>query len=236
MEKIFRIKRFDPEKEPAPRWQEFQVELVPHERLLDGLVRIKEFTDGSLTFRSSCAHGMCGSCALKINGRSRLACQTLADETPDTVIFEPLPAFPVIKDLVVDLDPFFAKIQSVMPYLVNDEPLPERERLQSPEEMEKILDSIRCILCACCTSSCPVYWGDKEYLGPAALVKAARFVLDSRDGKHGERLDLIAGEHGASRCHSIYNCVEACPRDIDVTRHIAKLKREAVKRGLRGAR
>ncbi|MDA8174332.1 MAG: succinate dehydrogenase iron-sulfur subunit [Nitrospiraceae bacterium] len=236
MDKIFRIKRFDPEKDNAARWEDFPVELGPHERLLDGLVRTKEFTDGSLTFRRSCAHGMCGSCAMKINGRSRLACQTLAGDMPELVVFEPLPAFPVIKDLVVDMEPFFEKIKSVMPYLVNDEPLPSRERPQSPEEMEKILDSIRCILCACCTSSCPVYWGDKQYLGPAALVKAARFVLDSRDRGGKARLDLVSGAHGAARCHSIYNCVEACPRDIDVTRHIAILKRQTLKRGLRGAR
>ena len=241
-EKIFRIKRFNPEggpragKAPAPRWEEFRVTLGPYERLLDGLMRIKETMDGSLTFRRSCAHGMCGSCAMKINGKSALACQTLAKDTPKTVVLEPLPAFAVIKDLVVDMDPFYEKISSIMPFLINGEEPPERERLQSPEELEKILDQIRCILCGCCTSACPVYWADKKYLGPAALVKAARFILDSRDRAGTERLLKSGGEHGFTRCHSVYNCVEACPKSIDVTSHIAGLKRLSLKTGKKGGR
>lgn len=252
MEKLFRIKRYDPEGGPSPRWQEFHVSLGPYERLLDGLIRIKDTIDGSLTFRRSCAHGMCGSCAMKINGKSALACQTLAKDTRGTVVFEPLPAFPVIKDLAVDMDAFYEKNSSVMPYLLNDEPYllndryylpndryyllndrpgPERERPQNPKELERILDQIKCILCGCCTSACPVYWADRDYLGPAALVKASRFILDSRDRARGEseRLQKIAGAHGLWRCHLVYNCVEVCPKSIDITAHISGLKRLTMK-------
>jgi succinate dehydrogenase / fumarate reductase iron-sulfur subunit len=226
----FRIKRFDPESDSPSRWEEFSVELEPFERLLDGLIRIKDHMDGSLTFRRSCAHGICGSCAMKINGKNRLACQTLAKAMPETIEFEPLPAFPVIKDLVVDREPFFGMIDKVLPHLVNDEPPPKRERLQSPGDQHKILQAITCILCGCCTSSCPSYWADKKYLGPAAILKGARFILDTRDRAADERLALLAQTHGIWRCHSIYNCVEVCPKEIDVTGHISMMKRLALKR------
>ena len=234
--RTFRIKRFDPGRDPAPRWEEFSLEMEPSERVLDGLIRIKDAIDGSLTFRRSCAHGICGSCAMKINGRNGLACQTLIKALPEQsgIVLEPLPAFPVIKDLVTDMEPFFGKNDKVLPYLINDEPPPERERLQDPEEQHKILQSITCIMCGCCTSSCPSYWADKEYIGPAAIVKAFRFIFDSRDRSARERLERTAQVHGLWRCHSIYNCVEVCPKGIDITGHIAKLKRLAVKRGFSG--
>ena len=224
----FRIKRFDPDKGAAPGWEEFIVGMEPVERLLDGLIRIKDEQDGSLTFRRSCAHGI--SCAMKINGKNRLACQTLVKDMPGTIVFEPLPAFRVIKDLVVDMEGFFGKNEKVIPYLVNDEPLPERERLQSAGDQHRILQAITCILCGCCTSSCPVYWADKDYLGPAGILKAARFILDSRDTATLERLKTITGEQGIWRCHSIYNCVEVCPKEIDVTGHISMMKRLAIKK------
>lgn len=231
--KKFRIKRWDPERASKPRWEEFTVSLDPFERLLDGLIRIKDNLDGSLTFRSSCAHGMCGSCAMKVNGKNALACQTLAKNTPEVVVLEPLPAFPVIKDLVVDMDPFFEKIGRIMPWLLEDGPPPERERTQSPEEMKKILDAIKCIMCGCCTSACPVYRAGKDlYLGPASLVKAARFIFDSRDAGWEERLEMVSGKNGIWRCHSIYNCYEVCPRSIDVTGIISRLKRMSVKKML----
>jgi succinate dehydrogenase / fumarate reductase iron-sulfur subunit len=226
----YRIKRFDPERDSSPRWEEFIVEMDPFERLLDGLIKIKDTIDGSLTFRRSCAHGICGSCAMKINGKNRLACQTLIKDMKETITFEPLPAFPVLKDLVVDMDPFFEKKGRVLPYLINSEPPPEKERLQSPEDQHKILEAITCIMCGCCTSSCPVYWGDKEYLGPAAILKAARFILDTRDRAMEERLVNITQSHGIWRCHSIYNCVEVCPKEIDITGHISKMKRLSVKK------
>jgi succinate dehydrogenase / fumarate reductase iron-sulfur subunit len=228
----FRIRRFDPERDASPRWEEFVVEMEPFERLLDGLMQVKDYRDGSLTFRRSCAHGICGSCAMKINGKNRLACQTLSRDMPETIVFEPLPAFPVVKDLVVDMDPFFEKIEKVLPYLVNNEPPPERERLQSPGDQHRILEAITCILCGCCTSACPVYWADKEYRGPAAILKAARFILDTRDRAAAERVGSITGADGIWRCHSIFNCVEVCPKEIDVTGHISEMKRIAVKKRL----
>ena len=232
-EYVFKIKRFDPEKDIVPRWEEYTVEMEPFERLLDGLIKIKDSLDGSLTFRRSCAHGICGSCAMKINGKNRLACQTLVKDMPESISFEPLPAFPLIKDLVVDMDPFFGKNEEILPRLINEEPPPERERLQSPEEQHRILESITCIMCACCTSSCPSYWADKQYLGPAAILKAARFILDTRDRAGNERLRMLARPHGIWRCHSIYNCVEVCPKEIDITGHISKMKRLAVKKRLK---
>lgn len=229
----FRIKRFDPERDAAPRWEEFRIGMDPVERLLDGLIRIKDEIDGSLTFRRSCAHGICGSCAMKINGTNGLACQTLAKDMPETIVLEPLPAFPAVKDLVVDMDGFFAKNEQVMPYLINDEPPPERERLQSAEDQHRILQAITCILCGCCTSSCPVYWADKDYIGPAGILKAARFIMDSRDTAAAERLMTITDEQGIWRCHSVYNCVEVCPKEIDVTAHISRMKRLAIRKKLK---
>ncbi|RMG74218.1 MAG: succinate dehydrogenase iron-sulfur subunit [Nitrospirae bacterium] len=228
---IFRIRRFEPEKDSAPYWQSYHVQLEPTDRLLDGLIKIKDEQDGSLTFRRSCAHGICGSCAMKINGRNRLACQCIVKDLPDTVEIEPLEAYPVIKDLVVDMEPFFSKNEQVMPYLINNEPPPERERLQSPEEQERLVESITCIMCGSCTSACPVYWADREYLGPSALLKAFRFIFDTRDKATEERLKRIIHSHGLWRCHSIFNCVEVCPKEIDITSHIAALKRLALKKG-----
>lgn len=228
----FKIKRFDPEKDSTPGWEKFSVEMERTERLLDGLIKIKENMDGTLTFRRSCAHGICGSCAVKINGKNGLACQTLIKDMPDTITLEPLEAYPVIKDLVVDMAPFFEKNDKVMPYLVNDETPPDRERLQSPEDQHKILQSITCIMCGSCTSSCPGYWANKDYLGPSALLKAYRFIFDTRDNASGERLEKIIHTNGLWRCHSIYNCVEVCPKEIDITGHLSKLKRFAVKKKL----
>ncbi|MGC8938389.1 MAG: succinate dehydrogenase iron-sulfur subunit, partial [Thermodesulfovibrio sp.] len=212
----------------------FRIKLNSMERVLDGLIKIKETRDGTLTFRKSCAHGVCGSCAMKINGKNRLACQTLVKDLPEVIEIEPLPSLPVIKDLVVDMTLFFEKNDKVLPYLINDEPAPERERIQSPEDQHKILESITCIMCGSCTTSCPVFWADKEYLGPSALLKAYRFIFDSRDRATEQRLEAITGEHGLWRCHSIFNCVEVCPKEIDITKHILKLKRQAVKKGFTG--
>ncbi len=228
----FKIKRFDPEKGNL-RWDVFSIDMKPMERVLDGLHRIKDYADGSLTFRRSCGHGICGSCAVKINGRNRLSCQTLIKDMPETIRIEPLEAFPVIKDLVVDMDDFFKKNDYVLPYLINDEPPPERERLQSQAEQEKILESITCIMCGSCTSSCPIYWADNRYLGPSSLLKAYRFIFDSRDRAKEERLERILQPHGLWRCHSIFNCVESCPKEIDVTRHITEIKRLALKNRFR---
>lgn len=230
----FKIKRFLPDETPSVRWDEFRIKLNRMERIIDGLIKIKETRDGTLTFRKSCAHGVCGSCAMKINGKNRLACQTLVKDMPEVIEIEPLPALPVIKDLAVDMTLFFEKNDRVLPYLVNDEPPPERERLQSPDDQHKILESITCIMCGSCTTSCPVFWADKEYLGPSALLKAYRFTFDTRDRATQQRLEKITGEHGVWRCHSIFNCVDVCPKEIDITKHILKLKRLAVKKGFTG--
>lgn len=230
----FRIKRFLPNEKPSTRWDEFRVKLNSMERVLDGLIKIKENIDGTLTFRKSCAHGVCGSCAMKINGKNRLACQTLVKDLPEIIEIEPLPSLPVIKDLVVDMSLFFEKNDKVLPYLINDEPPPERERLQSPKEQERILESITCIMCGSCTTSCPIFWANKEYLGPSALLKAYRFLFDSRDRATEERLQAITGQDGLWRCHSIFNCTEVCPKEIDITKHIIKLKRLAIKKGFTG--
>ncbi len=230
----FKIKRFLPDETPSVRWDEFRIKLNRMERIIDGLIKIKETRDGTLTFRKSCAHGVCGSCAMKINGKNRLACQTLVKDMPEVIEIEPLPALPVIKDLVVDMTLFFEKNDRVLPYLINDEPPPERERLQSPDDQHKILESITCIMCGSCTTSCPVFWADKEYLGPSALLKAYRFTFDTRDRATQQRLEKITGEHGVWRCHSIFNCVDVCPKEIDITKHILKLKRQAVKKGFTG--
>lgn len=227
----FNIKRFDPDT-GKDGTDTFRLSLHSSARVLDGLVMIKDTLDGSLTFRRSCAHGVCGSCAMMINGKNMLACQVLVKDLPQEIDVDPLPALPVIKDLVVDMEPFFEKNDVVMPYLINDEPPPERERLQSQEEQKLIQDSITCIMCSCCTNSCPSFWGDREYLGPSALLKAYRFIFDSRDRAEKDRLATVLGEHGLWRCHSIYNCVEACPKEIDITAHLLKLKRLAVRHGI----
>ncbi|MCE5312534.1 MAG: succinate dehydrogenase iron-sulfur subunit [Nitrospiraceae bacterium] len=233
-EYTFKIKRFDPEKDKASRWESFTIMMDPTERVLDGLNRIKDTLDGTLTFRKSCAHGVCGSCAMKINGKNMLACSVLVQDLPQHIEVEPLAALPVIKDLAVQMEVFFAKNDKVMPYLINNDPAPERERLQSPEDQHKIVQAITCIMCGSCSTSCPSFWTDKEYLGPSALLKAARFILDTRDQATDERLEKVAQMDGLWRCHSIYNCVEACPKEIDVTGHISRLKRLAVKKRFTG--
>ncbi len=230
----FKIKRYLPNETPKTRWDEFRVKLNNMERVLDGLIKIKETMDGTLTFRKSCAHGVCGSCAMKINGKNRLACQTLVKDLPEIIEIEPLPSLPVIKDLVVDMTLFFQKNDKVLPYLINEEPPPQRERIQSPQDQHKILESITCIMCGSCTTSCPVFWSDKEYLGPSALLKAYRFLFDTRDKATEQRLKAITGQDGIWRCHSIFNCVEVCPKEIDITKHILKLKRLAIKKGFKG--
>ncbi|MCS7187846.1 MAG: succinate dehydrogenase iron-sulfur subunit [Armatimonadetes bacterium] len=219
------ILRFDPEKDSKPRWQQFEVEAEPTDRVLDVLHYIRDDIDGTLVFRRSCGHGICGSDAMVINGKNRLACKTLVKDLKQPITIEPLRGFRVIKDLVVDMDAFFAKYSVVMPYLINDEPPPQNERLQSPEERERFDDTTKCILCACCTTSCPVFWANNEYLGPAALVAAHRFVFDSRDRGAHQRLQILAQYGGVFSCRSSFNCVDACPRGINVTKAILELRK-----------
>lgn len=221
-----RIFRFDPEKDQKPHYETYQVEADPTDRVLDLLEYVKGYYDGTLSFRRSCAHGMCGSDAMRINGVNRLACKLLVkDVGSNKITVEPILGMRPIKDLIVDMEPFFDHYRSIMPYLVNDEPVPMQERQQSSEERERFDDTTKCILCACCTSSCPSFWANEEYVGPAAIVNAHRFIFDSRDRAGGERLKVLAGQFGVYRCHTIFNCTEACPREIQVTKAIGEVKR-----------
>lgn len=229
MRVALKILRFAPERDAAPHWETYAVELEPTDRVLDGLQAVKGSCDGSLALRRSCAHGICGSDAMMINGRNRLACQRLVKECAQPITIEPMRGFRVIKDLIVDMTPFFAKYQSIKPYLVNDAPPPAAERPQSPTERARFDDTTKCILCGACTSSCPSFWANGEYVGPAAIVQAHRFLFDSRDQAKPERLAVLNEMTGVWRCRTIFNCVEACPRDINVTRAIAEVKQALVK-------
>jgi len=225
MQVTFRIFRFNPEQDKKPHYETYQVEADPHDRVLDLLEFIKWHHDGTLTFRRSCAHGVCGSDAMRINGRNYLACKVLVkDLGTDKITVEPLLGLPVIKDMIVDMEPFFDHYKSILPYLINDEPAPEKERLQSIEQRERYDDTTKCILCAACTTSCPSYWANERYVGPAAIVNAHRFIFDSRDRGAQQRLDILNDEFGVYRCHTIFNCTLACPRDIHVTRAIGEVK------------
>ena len=221
----FRIKRFNPERDAKPYFAEYDVEVEPVDRILDCLNQIKWAQDGTLTYRHSCGHGVCGSDAMVINGRNRLACKTLVKDVGKLVVVEPLRGYEVIKDLVVDLEPFFASYRSVIPYLVNDEAVPAGERLQSAEERERFDDTTKCILCACCTTACPPFWANKSFIGPAAIVNAHRFIFDSRDRAAEERLEILNQRDGVWRCRTVFNCTEACPRDIEITKAIEEVKR-----------
>ncbi|WP_018544064.1 succinate dehydrogenase iron-sulfur subunit [Streptomyces sp. LaPpAH-108] len=228
-----RIRRFNPEVSPDVHWQDFQLEMDPKERVLDGLNKIKWDQDGTLTFRRSCAHGICGSDAMRINGKNRLACKTLIkDVNPEKPItVEPIKGLTALKDLVVDMEPFFQAYRDVMPFLVtNDTNEPTRERLQSAEDRERFDDTTKCILCAACTSSCPVFWNDGQYFGPAAIVNAHRFIFDSRDDAGEQRLEILNDRDGVWRCRTTFNCTDACPRGIEVTKAIQEVKRALITR------
>ncbi|MEU0301746.1 succinate dehydrogenase iron-sulfur subunit [Streptomyces sp. NPDC006175] len=228
----FRIRRFNPEVSDEVQWQDFQLSIDPKERVLDALHKIKWEQDGTLTFRRSCAHGICGSDAMRINGKNRLACKTLIKdinpEKPITV--EAIKGLTVLKDLVVDMDPFFQAYRDVMPFLVTKGNEPTRERLQSPEDRERFDDTTKCILCAACTSSCPVFWNDGQYFGPAAIVNAHRFIFDSRDEAGEQRLEILNDRDGVWRCRTTFNCTDACPRGIEVTKAIQEVKRALITR------
>ncbi|MFE0643379.1 succinate dehydrogenase iron-sulfur subunit [Streptomyces sp. NPDC058877] len=227
-----RIRRFNPEVSDAVVWEDFQIQIDPKERVLDALHKIKWDVDGTLTFRRSCAHGICGSDAMRINGKNRLACKTLIKdinpEKPITV--EAIKGLTVLKDLVVDMEPFFQAYRDVMPFLVTKGNEPTRERLQSAEDRERFDDTTKCILCAACTSSCPVFWNDGQYFGPAAIVNAHRFIFDSRDEAGEQRLEILNDKDGVWRCRTTFNCTDACPRGIEVTKAIQEVKRALITR------
>jgi succinate dehydrogenase / fumarate reductase iron-sulfur subunit len=227
MQKVtLKLFRYNPEKDKKPHYDTFELEVEKTDRVLDLLERVKGYEDGTLSFRRSCAHGVCGSCAMRINGQNRLACKTLIQDLgAKKITVEPLLGMPVLKDMIVDMDPFFDNYRKVMPYFINDEPPPEKERLQSIEERERFDETTKCILCGACTTSCPSFWANDEYLGPAAIVNAHRFIFDSRDRGAAERLQILNDQFGVYRCRTIFNCTVACPRDIQITQAIGEVKK-----------
>lgn len=226
MEVTIKIFRYNPEKDQRGNYVTYKVEADENDRVLDVLEYIKGKMDGALSFRRSCAHGVCGSDAMRINGRNMLACKVLIRDVGTSITVEPILGLPIKKDLIVDMEPFFDNYKKMLPYFINEDPLPEggRERLQSPEERARFDETTKCILCACCTTSCPSYWANGEYYGPAAIVSAHRFIFDSRDQAADQRLQILAETDGIARCHTAYNCTEACPREIKVTRAIGEVK------------
>jgi succinate dehydrogenase / fumarate reductase, iron-sulfur subunit len=220
-----RVLRYNPDVDKKPSYRQYTVAVEPTDRVLDALNSIKWYQDGTLTFRRSCAHGVCGSDAMRINGVNRLACKVLMRDVGSDVTVEPLMGFRVMKDLVVDMEPFFAQYRSVLPFLINETEPPARERLQSVEDRERFDDTTKCILCAACTTSCPSFWANDEFVGPAAIVNAHRFIFDSRDAGGAERLRRLNGREGVWRCRTIFNCTEACPREIRITKAIGEVKK-----------
>ncbi len=226
-----KILRFLPEVDKEPHWESYMTEAEPTDRVLDALIYAKDHLDGSLTFRRSCAHGVCGSDAMMINGKNMLACKTLIQNCKTPITIAPMKGFKVIKDLTVDMEPFFAKYRSVKPYLIAEElPAQSKERKQSPEELERFEDTTKCILCAACTTSCPTFWLNPEYVGPQAIVAAHRFLLDSRDTGKEERIEEMAGKDGVFRCRTVTNCLDACPRDINIVKAIAEVRQAVAKK------
>ncbi|MBX3057838.1 MAG: succinate dehydrogenase iron-sulfur subunit [Anaerolineae bacterium] len=232
MQVQIRIRRFNPEKDAKAWWGDYTInDANPTDSVLDLLHRIKWEQDGTLTLRRSCGLGVCGSDAMRINGANRLACKTLLSRITKPgsdqakIQVEPILGLRVIKDLVVDMEPFFDHYRSVLPYFVNDNvPADGREFLQSPEDRARFDDTTKCILCAACTTSCPSFWANEKYVGPAAIVQAHRFIFDSRDQAAEERLKVVGDSFGVWRCRTNFNCTNACPREIEVTKAIAEVK------------
>ncbi len=231
--KSFKVYRYDPEKQDNPRLDNFEVDLDScGPMVLDALIKMKGEMDPSLTFRRSCREGICGSCAMNIDGTNTLACTKPIDEISGDVKIYPLPHMPVIKDLVPDLSHFYAQYESIKPWLeARSEPMDGKERLQSPEEREALDGLYECILCACCSTSCPSYWwnGDR-YLGPAILLQAYRWLADSRDESTGSRLDDLEDPFKLYRCHTIMNCAKTCPKGLNPAKAIGEIKKMMVER------
>ena len=229
------IKRFNPTKDEKPYWDTFNLDCYSGTTILIAIQEIIAKYDGSVAARWNCRAGVCGSCAMLVNKNYVNACETLILELEkDVVKIEPLPFLPVIKDLIVDMTPFYEKLLAIDPYLIRDHSKDlETENLQSPEDMKIIEEAAKCILCGACTSSCPMAWTDKNYLGPAALLKAFRFTFDTRDEAKDERMERVTSEAGVYRCHTAFECVEACPKDLNPTYAIQELKKESAKRALK---
>jgi len=226
MQLEIRILRYNKEWSSKSHWDVFEVEAEPDDRILDVLQEIRSHHDGSLAYRKSCAHGVCGSDAMIINGKNQLACQVLVKEVSSPIKIEPIRGLPVLKDLIVDMNDFFDSYKKILPFLISDEPDSNKERLQSQEDVDRIEDTTKCILCAACTTSCPVFWTSDSFIGPASLVNAHRFIFDSRDKGNKQRLEILKDVNGAFRCRTAFNCTSACPRGIKVTEAIEEVKRE----------
>ena len=227
----FSIYRYNPDTDHAPYMQDYDLKLLPGDKkLLDALIRLKE-VDESLSFRRSCREGVCGSDAININGKNGLACVTDLKTLSEPVTLRPLPGLPVIRDLIVDMTQFFNQYHSIKPYLINHSPVPERERLQPPSDRVELDGLYECILCACCSTACPSFWWNPDkFVGPAGLLAAYRFIADTRDTVTNERLDNLEDPYRLFRCHSIMNCVEVCPKELNPTLAIGKIKTLMIKR------
>ena len=227
------IYRYDPDKDEKPYMKDYEVALDHADRmLLDAMVKAKALDD-SLSFRRSCREGVCGSDAMNINGKNGLACLTNMRTLSGTIVLKPLPGLPVIRDLIVDMTQFFKQYNSIKPSLVNDETPPEKERLQSPEERDELNGLYECILCASCSTSCPSFWWNPDkFVGPAGLLQAYRFIADSRDQDTGARLDNLEDPYRLFRCHTIMNCVDVCPKGLNPTKAIGKIKELMVRRSV----
>ncbi|RPH45194.1 MAG: succinate dehydrogenase iron-sulfur subunit [Burkholderiales bacterium] len=230
----FSIYRYDPDKDAKPYMQDLTVELLPTDKmLLDALMRIKQVTDDSVAYRRSCREGVCGSDAMNINGKNGLACITNLRDLKEPIVLKPLPGLPVIRDLIVDMTQFFKQYHSIKPFLINDTPPPEKERLQTPEERNELDGLYECILCACCSTSCPSFWWNPDkFVGPAGLLQAYRFIADSRDQATSARLDDLEDPYRLFRCHTIMNCVDVCPKGLNPTLAIGKIKDLMVRRAV----
>ena len=229
----FIIERFDPDQDEKPYFKEYDIQLEPSDRmLLDALIRIKS-VDDTLALRRSCREGVCGSDAMNINGKNGLACITKISELKEPVKLRPLPGLPIIRDLIVDMTKFFKQYNSIKPFVINHDPPPEKERLQSPEDRLQLDGLYECILCACCSTACPSFWWNPDkFVGPAGLLAAYRFIADSRDQAVNERLDNLEDPYRLFRCHTIMNCVDVCPKGLNPSLAIGKIKEMLVRRGV----
>ena len=230
----FTIYRYNPEKDTAPYTQDYELaNIAPGTMLLAALLRIKDEQDESLSFRRSCGEGVCGSDGMNINGVNGLACITPIDSLQEPVVINPLPGLPVIRDLIIDMEPFYHQYRAVKPYLTVTDPMPDVELSQTPQQRDQLDGLIECVLCACCSTACPSYWWNPDkFLGPAALLQASRFIEDSRDQKLEQRLQELEGPFKLFRCHTIMNCVQVCPKGLNPTRAIGNIKRRMVSRSL----
>lgn len=227
----FSIYRFDPEKDEKPYMKDYKMEIPEHTdmMLLDALILLKA-QDETLSFRRSCGEGVCGSDGMNINGKNGLACITSLSSLKSPIVIRPLPGLPIIRDVIVDMTQFYKNYEEIQPYLINDEPVPAKERLQSPEDRAKLDGLYECILCACCSTACPSFWWNPDrFIGPAGLLAAFRFIIDSRDTAKEERLSNLDDPFSVYRCHNIMNCVTVCPKGLNPTQAIGKIRAELLK-------